>query len=216
MKGLTKKQRQILDFIEDFQMEHGMSPTVYEIGDYMSITAPTVFTHLKALGRKNFIRRTSKARSLVVLESYSKFRKAPRAQVHTVPIFEPLTSSAGEKLDISEHKGGFVFVDKNFFPLSEGQSFFALKIKNDAMAQAGIFNGDIAIFKTGQKAVPSSIVAIFARGEGAVGLFLPNYSDKLAEISESGKNAKSRTYSLNELKICGVFAGLIGFSRRSS
>ena len=66
MKELTEKQKNMLDFIDDFLDREGMAPTVYEIADHFGIKTSTVFAHLKALQRKERISRSSKARSIAV------------------------------------------------------------------------------------------------------------------------------------------------------
>ena len=63
MKTLTEKQRNILEFIEEFLDREGMAPTVYEIADHFGIKTSTVFAHLRALQRKKQLSRSSKARS---------------------------------------------------------------------------------------------------------------------------------------------------------
>ena len=66
MKTLTEKQKNILDFIEDFLEREGMAPTVYEIADNFDIKTSTVFAHLRALQRKKQLSRSSKASWLPV------------------------------------------------------------------------------------------------------------------------------------------------------
>ena len=41
MKDLTEKQKNIIDFIDDFIDREGMAPTVYEIADHFGIKYPT-------------------------------------------------------------------------------------------------------------------------------------------------------------------------------
>ena len=43
MKSLTEKQKNILEFIEEFLDREGMAPTVYEIADNFQIKTSTVF-----------------------------------------------------------------------------------------------------------------------------------------------------------------------------
>ena len=66
MKTLTEKQKNILEFIEEFLDKEGMAPTVYEIADRFDIKTSTVFAHLRALQRKKQLSRTSKARSISI------------------------------------------------------------------------------------------------------------------------------------------------------
>ena len=64
MKGLTDKQKQILDFIGQYGQEQGMAPTINEISEHFDVTAATAFAHVKALQKKGMLNRTSKARSI--------------------------------------------------------------------------------------------------------------------------------------------------------
>ena len=72
MKKLTEKQGKILDFIMEFRKKHDMAPTVYEIAESFAIKTSTVFAHLRALQKKKFIVRTSKARSIILLKNKRK------------------------------------------------------------------------------------------------------------------------------------------------
>jgi repressor LexA len=106
MRGLTEKQREILDFIEDFSEMEGMAPTVYEIADQFDIKTSTVSAHLQALQKKDFLSRTNKARSLSIN------RRTPRKVRHmsfALPI--PLLGriNAGALVDNLEYKEGEVF-----------------------------------------------------------------------------------------------------------
>ena len=56
MKGLTDKQRNILEFINDFMEANVMAPTVYEIAEHFNIKTSTVFAHLRSLQKKNYLR----------------------------------------------------------------------------------------------------------------------------------------------------------------
>lgn len=207
MKGLTQKQRHILDFIEEFSDNNAMPPTIYEIGEHFGIKAPTVSTHLKSLTKKNFLIRSSKARGLKVSKGYSKFRRKPHPEIFMVPIlrflheFEDMEKS---EVFIAEN---YLSLDANIFP--KGQ-LFALRMNDNSMSQAGIICNDIIVFcgKTAPPA-PFSIVAAFAKGKDFIRIYQPSDDGKLVELVESGTNPRSATFPASELKICGVFTGLI-------
>ncbi|MBQ9446172.1 MAG: hypothetical protein IJU61_06240, partial [Victivallales bacterium] len=69
MKGLTDKQQEILDFISEFTRQEGMSPTIYEISTHFEIKSATAFAHVRSLQRKGYVNRSSKARSLTLLNA---------------------------------------------------------------------------------------------------------------------------------------------------
>ena len=58
MKYLTERQRDILNFIRDFQKERGVAPTHREICDHFGFSSyGTVYKHLSLLQKKGLIRR---------------------------------------------------------------------------------------------------------------------------------------------------------------
>jgi SOS-response transcriptional repressor LexA len=54
VKGLTDRQRAILDWIVEFMREHRLPPTLREIGRAFGISSPGVLGHLRALERKGY------------------------------------------------------------------------------------------------------------------------------------------------------------------
>ncbi len=60
---LTKRQRQILSFYQDYVSDQGMSPTLEEVANQFGITKVTIFGHVEELVRKNFLRRDRKGTS---------------------------------------------------------------------------------------------------------------------------------------------------------
>lgn len=66
---LTPRQREVLDWIKGFIREHGMPPTVREIGEAFGIKSSSVFDLLKALERKGYLQRGDLgARSLILTD----------------------------------------------------------------------------------------------------------------------------------------------------
>ena len=92
MIELTQKQQDILDFIEEFIQREGMSPTVYEIAEFFGIKSATAFAHLRALQRKGYVDRSSKARSLTLM------RRGGTAK--HVAARESLANSRGQRGDV--------------------------------------------------------------------------------------------------------------------
>ncbi len=86
MKGLTGKQKKIVDFISSFTGTMGMAPTIYEITEHFGIKTSTVFAHIRALQKKSVLQRSSKARSLSLTKPVK--RKNLPSGVHSVPVLE--------------------------------------------------------------------------------------------------------------------------------
>jgi repressor LexA len=69
MLPLTKRQREILDFLNDFIQQHGYAPSLEEIGKRFSLSSlATVHKHLTNLQEKGFIKRAwNRSRSVEVV-----------------------------------------------------------------------------------------------------------------------------------------------------
>lgn len=108
-KGLTEKQRKILEFIIDFQKENGFPPTIRETGDAFGIgSLRGVTVHLDALVRKGFVTRDRTSRSIRVIAA------DPRTTVSAVAEMTSSTSArmrqdAGLTLPLVR---GFTVIDK--------------------------------------------------------------------------------------------------------
>ncbi len=144
---LTKKQKLILDFINDFQEKNGFPPTVRDIclGVGLRSTA-TVFTHLKNLEEKGFLNKSSsKNRAISVVKGQET--KAPlsipdmsNTNVVEVPILGNV--AAGEPIWASENFDNTMTIPVE---LTNNKQVFMLKVQGTSMIQKGILPDDFLI-----------------------------------------------------------------------
>ena len=140
MKGLTDKQRNILDFIEDFMEVNMMAPTVYEIAEHFGIKTSTVFAHVRSLQKKNFLTRSSKARSISLKHPHKKNRRP--AGLRSVPLYNSPEDAEKHTKNNSE-----IFYDSAMLKESRDlKKLFAVRI-GEGMGDFGMLGGDIAILK---------------------------------------------------------------------
>src|SRR6202158_6613103 len=98
MATLTKRQKQLVDFLENYITEHGYAPTLSEVGQYFGLSSlATVHKHLHNLEKKGFIKRVhNHSRALEITIE----RKRPAAQdprlVRTVAAGVPIEGVAGK------------------------------------------------------------------------------------------------------------------------
>ena len=191
MKGLTEKQRNILDFIEDFMEVNMMAPTVYEIAEHFGIKTSTVFAHVRSLQKKNFLTRSSKARSIALKHPHKKLRRP--AGLRSVPLFNsPEEAGTTKGKNFSE-----IFYDSSILKnASDLKKLFALRIQGK-MGDFGMMEGDIAILKrTPEKLKNGDIVLMKIDGvpqlrschelEPGIMEFISHDQDKSAVRSGSG------------------------------
>src|SRR5437879_10664121 len=137
MKGLTTKQRRVLDVIRQWLKTRGQPPTVREIGLEIGVASScTVQRHLDALERKGFIKRDRyKYRSIELADTpFPVFTRAIN-----VPILGSI--AAGAPILASEH-----IEDTFALPLDVvgDDPMFMLRVRGDSMVGAGILAADLA------------------------------------------------------------------------
>ncbi len=202
MKGLTLKQQEILDYIEEFSRREGMAPTVYEIADHFDIKSATSFAHLRALQRKGYVSRSSKARSLTLLRSDS-----PRhfSLTLSIPILGRI--SAGMPLMAEEHLEGTLQFDPKLLPKGAGgQKVFALTVFGDSMKDLGIWDGDLVIAKQTDSASIGDIVVALVENETTVKqLYI---KDKMVELRPANPDFASQFYPPEKVFVQGIVIAL--------
>lgn len=202
MKGLTEKQRYMLDFIENFQEKEGMSPTVYEIAEQFKIKTSTVFAHIRALQRKSFLVRSSKARSI----SLTKPKRKPRHMSFVLPI--PLLGriNAGLPAESIENVEGEVFCDIALTG-DDPKKVFALKIQGESMRDAGILEGDTIIIKQDAPLKAGAVVVALVNNETTVKSYYPRENSQI-ELRPANSDFKPQIYPAEQVKIQGVVLAL--------
>ena len=205
MKGLTDKQQEMLDFIEVFMRREGMAPTVYEIADEFKIRSATAFAHLRALQRKGYVNRSSKARSLSI-PGMSRPRPGSAGLTLQVPIVGRI--AAGVPLLAEEQLEGHIKFDPGLLPRGAGgHKLFALKVFGESMRDAGILDGDTIVAKQTNQAKLGDLVVAMVENETTVKtLYIKN---GMAELRPANPDFKPQFYPLDKLEIQGVVIALM-------
>src|SRR6202167_5139886 len=160
---LTKRQKEVLDFLVGFVNKHGYSPSFEEIARALRLTSlATVHKHISTLERKGFIRRGyNQSRSIEV----THLPKSVREQVQERNSTElPMAGriAAGRPLEAVE--------DRETFSLAEfarGGNSFVLQVKGNSMMDDHILNGDYIVVEQTQVANPGEIVVALVGGDEA-------------------------------------------------
>jgi repressor LexA len=135
---LTKRQKEVLDYLVSFHNKHGYSPSFEEIARSLKLTSlATVHKHITTLERKGFIRRGyNQSRSIEVLQLPKQVREQVRERNATeLPLLGRI--AAGRPLEAVE--------ERETLSLSEfarSEKTFVLQVKGNSMIEDHIMNGD--------------------------------------------------------------------------
>jgi repressor LexA len=158
---LTKRQKEIFDFIRRYASKYGYPPTVREIGKAVGLTSSsTVHAHLANLEKIGLLRRDpTKPRAIELM--VGKAKKAMRGTglplVGAVAAGQPVLAEENieEYLEIPDAIGG-----------DEGD--YVLRITGDSMRDAGILDGDFVVVRSADDASDGEIVVALIGDEATV------------------------------------------------
>lgn len=169
MSNLTKRQKQILDFIIKNIETYGFPPSTSEIQQKFSFKSPNaVHDHLSALERKGYIsRHPHKSRGIELLIRTNSKQKNGNNNTIEVPIIGRV--SAGTPILAQENLEGILAIDKSI--IKDANDVFALRIKGDSMINAGILDGDFVLVHQQPIANQGDIIVALIEDEATVKRF---------------------------------------------
>ncbi|MFP4381968.1 MAG: transcriptional repressor LexA [Candidatus Sumerlaeia bacterium] len=199
---LTKKQRQMLDFIQAFIEKRQYSPSLEEICEGMGLSSlATVHAHLKNLEEKKMIRRSwNRSRSIELVE-------APRRRRGTVEL--PLLGrvAAGVPIEAVEVRET-VEAPEEF---ARGKETFVLQVQGDSMIEEQIRDGDMVIVERRETAQNGETVVALVDGESAT--VKKFYKEKNGKVRLQPANASMKPIMI-QAKRCQIQGVVIGLLRR--
>lgn len=200
MKEITQRQKEILNFISDYQEENSYPPTVREIGDHFGVSIRAVQDHITALQKKGFITQTQKkSRSIKVLIDERK--KDSNMFLDKVPVIG--TIAAGKPLLCEENYEGYVTLTEPF--IRPGKNYFALHVRGESMKNAGILEGDLAIIEQADAAIDGQIVVAVIDDA----ITLKRYFKEASRIRLQPENEAFHPIYCQEVRIVGVLSNLV-------
>jgi len=165
--ALTKRQRDIFEFLKDKIINRGYGPTVREIGEHFEIKSPNgVMCHLKALEKKGLIRRESNmSRAICLSELIPKRLALPL--IGTAVSGSPIQSAVSSEEQVE------------FEPVFTGGRKECLRIQGSAFQSLGIVDGDYVIVLRGEVGPEGSLVAALDDRHSVTLCRAPKDGDKL-------------------------------------
>jgi repressor LexA len=197
--ALTKKQRQILDFVESFVVSNGYSPSYEEIAgafDYSSLA--TVHEHLSNLETKGFLRKNyNKSRSLEVVQ----------ADLHSLAVELPLLGAVAAGLPIE------AVMDQETITVPHDMvrrgNNYVLRVKGDSMIDEQIRDGDYIVVNSRQTAENGEMVVALVHEEGATVKKFYRERDGRVRLQPANPTMLPMYFPGEAVQIQGIVVGVI-------
>src|SRR3989338_1595443 len=158
---ITKRQKQVLDFVQAYYKKKGLSPSLEEITKHLKLSSvSTAHHHIQALQDKGYLyKEENKARSINVFEG-ERLVKIPL--VGRIAAGQPILAFQDEKESIAVSQS----------KINPSNNYFALKVFGQSMIDENINDGDIVVVR--QQATASNgekVVALIDNSEATLKKF---------------------------------------------
>ena len=199
---LTKKQKELYDFLKGYMDEHQISPSFEEMKKAVNLKSKSgIHRLITSLEQRGFINRLKhKARAMEII------KKNPDNQNSSFSI--PLLGSiaAGDPIEAIENPEEFISVPSNF--ISPNNQYFGLKVNGLSMIDEGIFDGDIAVIKKTNFVNNGKIAAVLTL-ENEITLKTIRINDNKIHLIPANKSYSEKIFNINDVQIQGMLTGII-------
>jgi len=205
---LTKKQKELFDFLRSYISKNDISPSFEEMKDAVNLKSKSgIHRLITSLEQRGFIKRLKhKARAMEITRknSSSLNNKQYTNSSYEIPLLGSI--AAGDPIEALENPNEFVNVPSSF--ISPNNEYFGLKVNGLSMIEKGIFDGDIAVIKKTNNVVNGQIAAVLTE-ENEVTLKTIKISDNKIHLIPANKSYSEKILNINQVQIQGTLTGII-------
>ena len=218
---LTKKQKNLLIFINKKIRSTGISPSYEEMKNSLNLKSKSgIHRLISALEERGFVKRLAhKARALEVVklpenasanDIFNSFTPSvikgglDKSKNNSSKVSVLGSIAAGTPIDAIQHE-----VDKVALPddLQKNGEYFGLKVKGDSMIEAGINDGDTVIIKKTPTADTGQIAVVLIDEQEATLKRIRKKGNTIA-LEAANKNYDTKIYASKRIKIQGRLISL--------
>jgi repressor LexA len=196
MTNLTSNQKKVLDFIQDYQQQHGAAPTYRTIAKHFRFKAiSSVQQYIQALSEKGYLTK----------EKYRSQSLSIHKQENLIPLLGKV--AAGVPIDSKKHNEK---VEVPQVMMKSAGSYFALEVSGDSMIDEGILDGDLVIIREQPTANNGDIIVAEIEDEATIKRFFKK-KNVIELVSANPKYKPIIVDETKRLKISGIFCGLLRY-----
>ncbi len=203
--ALTKKQKEVYDFIVAYGEHHGHPPTQNEIKNHFDLKSlGSVQKYLQYLNKEGLLEsQWNHRRGIEVKTTPTIIKESESDQIPLLGLV-----AAGNPIEAIENPTNLISVPKHF--LKGAFRYFALTVKGDSMIESGIIEGDVIVCRSTKEARNGQIVVAVINGEATVKT-LSLQNKKRIELLPSNKNYSPIIIDdeTQDFKIVGTLVGLL-------
>jgi repressor LexA len=158
--AITRRQRQVYDYIHNFVQTHGYSPSFEEIGEGMGLSSlATVHKHVSNLEKKGLLKRDyNRSRSIDVLPPRGRMKQSMAVNTATsLPLLGRI--AAGQPIEALQNPETISLAD-----FTRSRDVYVLQVRGDSMQDEHIVDGDYVLVENTKIARNGDIVVALVEG----------------------------------------------------
>ena len=202
--ALTKRQREILDFITNFVQKKGYSPSFEEIGSGMGLSSlATVHKHLTNLEKKGMVKRDyNRSRSIDVIPPRTRAKLAMmQPQETALPLVGRI--AAGRPIETFEQQETISLND-----VTRSKDVFVLQVSGESMQDEHIVDGDYVLVEKAKTARDGEIVVALVEGSDTTLKRLYREGEKI-RLQPSNATMKPIIVPAHSVQVQGKVIGVL-------
>ncbi len=198
MATLTKRQREIFDYIEDCIQKRGYAPTLEEIGSAFGLRSmATVHKHVSNLEAKGLIRRKwNHSRAIELVRRQKRTRALELPLLGRVAAGQPIEAIEGD--DVVEIPESMV----------RRRNTYVLEVRGDSMIDEGILEGDYVVVEERPEPNNGDMAVVSIDGEATVKRFYRERNGSI-RLQPANPNYKPMILKDRDVQVRGVVVAVM-------
>ena len=201
---LTKKQKELLDYLKDYISNNQISPSFEEMKKAINLKSKSgIHRLISSLEERGFIKRLKhKARAMEIINKNLSGNELYNSV--NIPLIGEI--AAGEAIEAIENSNEFISIPSSM--TSPNAKYFGLKVKGLSMIDKGIFDGDIAVIRKTNNVENGKIAAVLTN-ENEVTLKTIKFNKDKVLLIPANQSYQQKEYKAGEIQVQGTLSGII-------
>ena len=202
---LTKKQKELFDYLKDYITNNQISPSFEEMKEAVNLKSKSgIHRLITSLEQRGFIKRLKhKARAMEIIDKEVNTNKINLESV-SIPLMGAI--AAGDAIEAIENPSDFISIPASM--TSPNAKYFGLKVKGLSMIEEGIFDGDIAVIRKTNNVENGKIAAVLTQDNEVTLKTIKFNKDKVLLIP-ANQSYQPKEYKTGEIQVQGTLSGII-------
>jgi len=196
---VTRRQKEMMDFLDDYIERNGYAPTIEETADHFGLRSlATVHKHLTNLQKKGLIKRDwNRSRALELVPTTVKVQAVELPLLGRVAAGSPIEAiTSSETIFVPEDMVG-------------RQETYVLQVKGDSMIEEQIRDGDYVIVENRRSARDGEMVIALLDGENATLKKLYREGGGRVRLQPANASLSPIYVDQSRLRVQGVVIGVL-------